>query len=299
MLKKQLFYLIGIVLSGLSVITHAYGLLENNSAADWTIKREDGDKINGGKGNMYLYNRVGIEICAMRKPSDSCVLPTDSRYIIKPTTRGHKSKYSLIDHTGKAAGTVKYYYHLNWVIAVDLTLVTTPWWNSNHLIILADSVLGEYPQSLWPNEGMNYGVSFEPGVIGSDDITWHQDNACIKRSFANDKKIAEAGLINYTHASLWLNTDGNLVLWGTDARSGHWLWESGTHNNPNTDRVCYQEDGNLVIYDRYDNAIWAANVSSDKIVLQDNCNLVLYKDGKAVWESGTHLHESCWMNPIF
>ncbi len=52
-----------------------------------------------------------------------------------------------------------------------------------------------------------------------------------------------------------------------------------------------QLDGNLVIYDIFDRAVWASNTSGNegaKLVLQDDGNMVIYSvSNKPLWSSNT------------
>ena len=50
-----------------------------------------------------------------------------------------------------------------------------------------------------------------------------------------------------------------------------------------------QGDGNLVLYDKNDRAIWASGTSgpNTQLILQNDNNLVIYSNGNALWATGT------------
>jgi hypothetical protein len=92
--------------------------------------------------------------------------------------------------------------------------------------------------------------------------------------------------------TLRVQTDGNLVLYGSQQAV---LWEAGTSASCSGEAPCHldmQMDGNLVLYGPEQAVLWATNTavgSGDfRLDLQDDGNLVLYnKPNKAVWSSGT------------
>jgi hypothetical protein len=67
--------------------------------------------------------------------------------------------------------------------------------------------------------------------------------------------------------------------------------------NTNGTRLIVQADGNLVLFDGRQQAVWASNTyqGQDKtatLILRNDGNLVLYRDsdGKALWDTGTWGH---------
>ena len=95
---------------------------------------------------------------------------------------------------------------------------------------------------------------------------------------------------------LTLHEDGNLVLRSTPARdtpnkSEH-LWDIALRDkNAGPFFMVMQEDGNLVIYDRHNNARWSTSTHGKgkgpyQCVLQDDgVFVVLDVEGKATWDS--------------
>lgn len=92
-----------------------------------------------------------------------------------------------------------------------------------------------------------------------------------------------------------MQSDGDLILYV----SRHFcpknsLWNSETHGKSQGPFICMmQEDGNLVVYDRNNNPIWASGTNNDKnqnrLDLQTDGNLVIYNQNQsAVWSSGTN-----------
>ena len=89
--------------------------------------------------------------------------------------------------------------------------------------------------------------------------------------------------------TLRVQTDGNVVLYGSDQRAlwntwtfaGAWFW----HDN----RLRLQPDGNLVVYEPDGRAAWHAGTwgnANVRLVMQDDGNLVIYAaTGRALWSS--------------
>jgi pimeloyl-ACP methyl ester carboxylesterase len=80
--------------------------------------------------------------------------------------------------------------------------------------------------------------------------------------------------------------DGNLVLY----QQGSALWASNTHGTPGV--VVMQHDGNFVMYDASDVAIWWSGSSHGHpgawLIVQDDGNVVIYSEsGHALWATGT------------
>jgi hypothetical protein len=90
-----------------------------------------------------------------------------------------------------------------------------------------------------------------------------------------------------------MQSDGNLVT------NNGW-WSSGTANRGAY--AVFQTDGNFVIYNWSDQAVWATNTfsgdaSGEEVVQQDDGNLVLYDPNMhAVWASG-HYGEALGSTP--
>lgn len=81
--------------------------------------------------------------------------------------------------------------------------------------------------------------------------------------------------------------DGNLVVYN---RSGKALWSSGT-NNKGADRLSLNANGDLVIY-RKVYPIWSAGTHGNPgatLAVQEDGNLAIYnRRSKPVWATGTH-----------
>ena len=84
--------------------------------------------------------------------------------------------------------------------------------------------------------------------------------------------------------------DGNLVVYDNQNRA---LWASGT-NGQAASQCIMQTDGNLVIYGYYD-AIWASGTNgwyNAYLDMQDDGNLVIYYPvsyTEAIWATGTNV----------
>jgi hypothetical protein len=87
-----------------------------------------------------------------------------------------------------------------------------------------------------------------------------------------------------------LQNDGNLVVYDNQNRA---LWASGT-NGQAVSQCIMQTDGNLVMYGYY-NAIWASGTAGDYgsyLDMQNDGNLVIYLPVNyttAVWATGTNV----------
>jgi hypothetical protein len=87
-----------------------------------------------------------------------------------------------------------------------------------------------------------------------------------------------------------LQNDGNLVVYDNQNRA---LWASGT-NGQAVSQCIMQPDGNLVIYGYY-NAIWASGTNGNYnayLDMQTDGNLVIYYPvsyTQAVWATGTNV----------
>jgi hypothetical protein len=84
--------------------------------------------------------------------------------------------------------------------------------------------------------------------------------------------------------TLWLQGDGNLVLYGPSGRA---LWANSRFT---TDFVIMQGDGNLVGYRDVGGPTWASNTDrsgGNRLVVQNDGNLVIYSSTRAVWASNT------------
>jgi polysaccharide biosynthesis protein PslG len=86
---------------------------------------------------------------------------------------------------------------------------------------------------------------------------------------------------------LWLQEDGNLVLYRRDG--GASLWATGTSDGVT---LINQDDGNLVLYRADGRPVWSSGTYGNgpsTLWMQEDGNLVLYRDrdGKPTWSSGT------------
>ncbi len=87
--------------------------------------------------------------------------------------------------------------------------------------------------------------------------------------------------------TLTMQTDGNLVLYDNLNRA---LWHTNTAGRPYITRCIMQNDGNLVLYDNSLVPYWATNTHmypGSYLRLQDDGNLVIYQGTTARWASNT------------
>jgi hypothetical protein len=84
---------------------------------------------------------------------------------------------------------------------------------------------------------------------------------------------------------LILQGDGNLVLYGGSRA----LWSTGQFD---TTHAVFEPDGNFVTYRADNTPTWSANIrlkGGERLVVQNDGNLVIYAATHAVWSSGTHV----------
>ncbi|MBN3297555.1 LEC protein, partial [Amia calva] len=85
-----------------------------------------------------------------------------------------------------------------------------------------------------------------------------------------------------------LQDDGNFVIYGWKP-----LWASDTWGNPTADRLVMQDDCNLVIYKKDDEPMWQSNTQHPgdcktcRLTLQDDGHLVIEREGKQIWSSAS------------
>jgi WD40 repeat protein len=87
-----------------------------------------------------------------------------------------------------------------------------------------------------------------------------------------------------------LQQDGNLVLYDPYNQA---LWSSGTNGHGNVWDLVMQSDGNLVIYDGHNHPIWASNTAGKPgatLTAQTDGNVVIYDtNNHAVWATNTEV----------
>ena len=90
-------------------------------------------------------------------------------------------------------------------------------------------------------------------------------------------------------ARVTMEADGNLVVYCTQPRRA--IWNSGTHGNTNNvmTGARFQDDGNLVLYNKAGGVLWAASSNGGyRMTMQDDANLVVYRtDGTSTWSTRT------------
>ena len=91
-----------------------------------------------------------------------------------------------------------------------------------------------------------------------------------------------------------MQDDGNFVVY---TNSYIW-WATDTHGKGTAPYTLnMQGDGNLVLYDKYNNAQWSTGThgkgsGSYRMVMQDDGNLVVYSGSTSIWASDTVMSDS-------
>ena len=121
----------------------------------------------------------------------------------------------------------------------------------------------------------------------------------VNNSISSGKSMKVNDRINSPDGKHYLvmQSDGNVVIYTT--KNNNPIWATDTYGSGNGCHFDMQEDGHLVLYNAYNEAIWASgtHVSRDskyaqkawkpvKFVFENGGHLVLYSDtGKKVWSS--------------
>jgi hypothetical protein len=135
--------------------------------------------------------------------------------------------------------------------------------------------------------------------------TGNQPLAFQNAIFANDMLIS----FNGTFQLVMQESDGNLVLQindpDTNPNAGminRPVWSAYTQNRAASYAVI-QDDGNFVVYDSFQNALWDSGTFgrqnfSGFIIIQDDGNLVLYdSDGATgIWATNTSVGQTPGVN---
>jgi hypothetical protein len=128
------------------------------------------------------------------------------------------------------------------------------------------------------------------GMLVSSSEPLHSD--CVYRSHAGIL------LTNQNHSLVW-QSDGDLVLINP---AGLAIWRSGTrdalYGGNGGERVCFQGDGNFIIYDAQGKGLWDTENAGEgglHLTLRDDCNLTLTNiDGTVQFQTNT----TCSMTPL-
>ena len=87
--------------------------------------------------------------------------------------------------------------------------------------------------------------------------------------------------------SLFLQPDGNLVLYDRDRQP---VWASGT-NGQDVTKAAMQQDGNFVLYAQSGDPVWATDTYGNDgayLVIQEDRNVVIYSTAAApLWATNT------------
>lgn len=98
---------------------------------------------------------------------------------------------------------------------------------------------------------------------------------------------------NNNNCRVVTQSDGNLVIYNS-VNQAVWASKSDGKGTPPYKTVM-QSDGNYVLYDANDTEIWMSRSNGKgtppyKLIMQDDCNLVVYdSNNKATWATGTNV----------
>jgi len=89
-----------------------------------------------------------------------------------------------------------------------------------------------------------------------------------------------------------MQSDGNFVVYdGTNFTASNARWNTKT--NGNNSYFAFQTDGNLVVYNQSNKAVWSPNIhgkGATRLTMQNDGNLVAYGvNNKAIWSTNSQL----------
>ena len=104
--------------------------------------------------------------------------------------------------------------------------------------------------------------------------------------------LGEGQFVLSQYRLLEMQDDCNLVLYSVvNGQKVNALWNSGTLGAGSGCYMDFQADGNLVVYDEFDQSLWAAGTSGTanaELHIQDDGNVVVYNGaGQPLWSAGT------------
>ena len=169
---------------------------------------------------------------------------------------------------------------------------------------------------------INEGTLLKPGQIvysaaGTHELVMQDDGNLVLYNVTNGAAVWNSGTHGNAGAYAVFQTDGNFVVYSA---SGKALWFSSTNGVSYSQYLAVQDDGNMVIYRPYypifatgtatagmassssGSAVWKGDIAisggqsfasgngANVFVMQGDGNLVLLRQGVAVWNSGTFGH---------
>jgi PKD repeat protein len=149
------------------------------------------------------------------------------------------------------------------------------------------------------------------------DGSWNWTLWPIWQSKAGPSAPIVAGTDPY--ASFTFQNDGNAAIYAPGA-NGRLVWNSGTGGLGGV-RIVVQDDGNIVMFNSADVKVWSSGsfqrfyepggpvfvaghfmqpdtTGNIRLIMQGDGNLVVYKNGAALWSTGTNNNPGAYMNVL-
>lgn len=142
-------------------------------------------------------------------------------------------------------------------------------------------------------------IPLSAGAAGGAQTTAAKDDATVVSQACDPNKnitlVTPPANLVFKRGYFWqscrgykfiFQTDGNLVVYNPGNRA---IWQSGTLRKAR--KLIWQTDGNLVLYNRKNRPIWSSKTPGRgaRLVIQGDGNVVIYSSrNKPLWTTGTH-----------
>jgi hypothetical protein len=145
--------------------------------------------------------------------------------------------------------------------------------------------------------GVSAAVSSKPASAAYPGQAWCDK---VEVSSNQDRNFYRGQLVNFAcnDKAVVFQTDGNLVVYRYNWGASKWepKWATGTWDGESPDmraaRFSVQADGNMVLYNYQNKAIWATMTNGNRgaqFAMQNDGNLVVYtSDGRPIWATMTN-----------
>lgn len=164
------------------------------------------------------------------------------------------------------------------------------------LAICCVGVVSASPTALYQYDGQGRLTRACIARPGHGDLTRHTlDKAGNRTAYMNTKvDVAlspDSGIFSQNgNFVLWMQTDGNLVLYNKSGSGWVAVWATGTTGSGAV-VTHFQSDGNLVLYTQQGVAVWnsaTGNNPCSELAVGDNGNVTITTpDGAVVWATNT------------
>ncbi|MFI9270794.1 ricin-type beta-trefoil lectin domain protein [Kitasatospora sp. NPDC052896] len=168
--------------------------------------------------------------------------------------------------------------------------------SDGNLVVYAANGAPLWSTGTYNNPGSHLVVQNDSNVVlyNADDKpawnsgTYYANPALLGTAITSGSTVQSGAAVAWSHGTLSMQADGNLVLYTTNNRA---VWNTGTYGHPGA-YLTMQTDGNLVLHSATGSALWYSGTYGNpgaQAVMQNDGNLVIYTaDGKAIWSTNTY-----------